>query len=145
MITEFQLKRHKRKPVINMTSLIDVLFLLLIFFMVTSTFVKESSLKVDLPEAEGQKGSMRLKSVDVVVTLDQQIMVNGNPVTREALKPKVEEALILLNDASAVVKFIVDQGVAYGFAIEIMGELKAAGVKTVLAITEQKSGSGEAE
>lgn len=62
---------------INITPLIDVVFLLLIFFMVSTTFTKESRLVIDLPEATGEQFETPAQSVEVLVASDGSYSVNG--------------------------------------------------------------------
>ncbi len=62
---------------VNLTPLIDVVFLLLIFFMVSTTFTKESHLEIALPTADGEVSEISVESVEVVITVDGQYSVNG--------------------------------------------------------------------
>ena len=72
--------RRQRKPEngVNLTPLIDVVFLLLIFFMVTTTFTKETHLVIDLPEAEGEVVEQPLMMIEVLVNRDGSYSINGN-------------------------------------------------------------------
>lgn len=62
---------------VNLTPLIDVVFLLLIFFMVSTTFTKETHLNIDLPEAEVEATVAPLDIVDIVVSSSGQYTING--------------------------------------------------------------------
>lgn len=62
---------------INLTPLIDVVFLLLIFFMVSTTFTKETHLSVDLPEAIGEKSSEATEQIEILINSDGSYSVNG--------------------------------------------------------------------
>ncbi|HEX7765049.1 MAG TPA: biopolymer transporter ExbD [Cellvibrio sp.] len=62
---------------INLTPLIDVVFLLLIFFMVSTTFTKETHLSVDLPEAVGEQSSELPKQIEILISSDGSYSVNG--------------------------------------------------------------------
>lgn len=71
-------KRSEHREVsLDMTSLIDVVFLLLIFFMVATTFTRESHLKVDLPEANGEASVANVEQIDVVINAQGSISVNN--------------------------------------------------------------------
>lgn len=61
-------RRAKMEVDVNLTPLIDVVFLLLIFFMVSTTFTKDSHLVLNLPEAEGQAGSIDAKQIEIVIS-----------------------------------------------------------------------------
>jgi biopolymer transport protein ExbD len=62
---------------VNLTPLIDVVFLLLIFFMVSTTFTKETHLSVDLPEAEGVPSSDVADTIEILINADGSYAVNG--------------------------------------------------------------------
>lgn len=64
---------------LNLTSLIDVIFVLLLFFVVTTTFSRPSQLKIDLPEASSSQAAQQseLKQLEVLVSADGQYEVNG--------------------------------------------------------------------
>lgn len=135
---DIEILPKKRKIIINITSLIDVLFLLLIFFMVTSTFVKNSALKVSLPAAKGGIALEQKKSLDILIKDNDTILLNGSSIKFNDLSSKVLELKKNLQDENPDIHFKVDENVSYGFAIKVMGELKASGIKTIMAITQQE-------
>lgn len=65
---------------VNLTPLIDVVFLLLIFFMVSTTFTRETQLTIDLPEAQGAPREAAQQPVEILVAEDGSYRVNGRPV-----------------------------------------------------------------
>lgn len=65
---------------INLTPLIDVVFLLLIFFMVSTTFTRESHLEIVLPEADAAAAEIQAEQVDVVIAAGGDMAVNGRPL-----------------------------------------------------------------
>ena len=73
--------RFRRQPRefegVNLTPLIDVVFLLLIFFMVSTTFTKETHLSIDLPEAQGQPSTERAEQVEILISAEGDYSVNG--------------------------------------------------------------------
>ena len=74
--------KFKRRPrpdnSINLTPLIDVVFLLLIFFMVSTTFTRETRLLVELPDAEGPQAPEEMpRQIEVVISVDGGYQVNG--------------------------------------------------------------------
>jgi len=71
-------RRQQRDEVgINLTPLIDVVFLLLIFFMVSTTFTRETHLSIDLPEAQGQPAEEQEKQIEILVDESGSYRVNG--------------------------------------------------------------------
>lgn len=73
------------EPDVNLTPMIDVVFLLLLFFMVSTSFIRESSLKVDLPQATGQALPEQDLAIDIVINADGYFVVNE--VTLESPSP----------------------------------------------------------
>ncbi len=70
--------RPRTQPEVNLTSLIDVVFLLLIFFMVSTSFVKQSQIAIRLPEADSAAvADEQPKSIDVLITDSGTYLVNG--------------------------------------------------------------------
>ncbi len=65
---------------VNLTPLIDVVFLLLIFFMVSTTFTRETQLTLDLPEANGEPREVVEQQVEVLVDEEGRYRVNGQPL-----------------------------------------------------------------
>jgi biopolymer transport protein ExbD len=73
--------RQKQEEVnVNLTPLIDVVFLLLIFFMVSTTFTKETHLEVDLPEARGDASVTEEQIIEILITDQGNYSVNGKPL-----------------------------------------------------------------
>ncbi|MCL6414781.1 biopolymer transporter ExbD [Aestuariirhabdus sp. Z084] len=80
-------RRQKTEEVsVNLTPLIDVVFLLLIFFMVSTTFTKESHLSIDLPEATGKPAVEHKKQVEIVIGKQGSYVVNGKPLINNEAK-----------------------------------------------------------
>ena len=71
-------RRHAREEVgINLTPLIDVVFLLLIFFMVSTTFTRETQLNIDLSEAQGQPKQAMEEPIEILIDESGTYRVNG--------------------------------------------------------------------
>jgi biopolymer transport protein ExbD len=87
-------RQNKEELSLNLTPLIDIVFLLLIFFMVSTTFTKESHLSINLPEADGEVSDAPKKMVEVVIDKDGQYSINGqNLITSKliTLKQAIEK------------------------------------------------------
>ncbi len=75
------LQPNKRvAPELNLTPLIDVVFLLLIFFMVSTTFERESQITIELPEAGGEEMSVERRVLDITVDRQGRFFVNQQEV-----------------------------------------------------------------
>lgn len=71
---------------INLTPLIDVVFLLLIFFMVSTTFTKETHLSVDLPEAVGEQSSELPEQIEILISTEGSYSVNGQALVNSKIE-----------------------------------------------------------
>jgi biopolymer transport protein ExbD len=70
----------KEEPEVNLTSLIDVVLLLLIFFMVTTSFVRETEIRMQLPEAQAEARLANQDSLEITVTADGNYLVDGREI-----------------------------------------------------------------
>ena len=84
-------------PEISLTPLIDVVFLLLIFFMVSTTFERHSELSIELPEASAEKNMRDDAIIDVVIDAGGSVYVEGRPLA----DPRLEHLQRALAEASA--------------------------------------------
>lgn len=118
---------------INVTSLVDVMMVLLIIFMLTAPFI-QAGIQVKLPKAK----STVIKETDAVivsVTKDRKVYVNNDLVPEEQLG----STLATLKAAGEERIFVrADQDVPYGAVMSVIGEVKAAGISDVGMITEKK-------
>jgi len=126
-------ERKKTKIVINITSLIDVIFLLLIFFLVTSTFSEQPSLKIDLPRATSS-GSGHKEELVLAVSRNGNLYLDQREVTRSELPGLLAEAARKSDDPSLVLR--ADRQVSYGLIVELMDISRRVGVEKIVALTE---------
>ncbi len=113
----------------DMTPMIDVVFLLLIFFMVSTVFVDFSrKMDISLPKSKTSKNDEAPKKLLVEMTLDKKVFLDGKPVTL----PEID--LILANpDRSNVDNAVIkaDKGLPYGEVVEVMGILQSANIMDI--------------
>jgi biopolymer transport protein ExbD len=93
-----QFRRQRREEdSVNLTPLIDVVFLLLIFFMVATTFTEETHLSVDLPEAVGEPTTDSGDRLDIVINADGSYTVNGQALVNNKIET-LKSALTKLSE-----------------------------------------------
>lgn len=83
---------ENEEPELNLTSLIDVVLLLVIFFMVSTSFVRETELKVQLPEASAEAPASDTPAMEIVVDADGNYFLNGKPLVEA--RPEVLQRAI---------------------------------------------------
>lgn len=104
---------------INLTPLIDVVFLLLIFFMVSTTFERESEIEIELPEATAERPDREAAAVEVWIDTGGRLYLNGRPLEdagvsglRTALEalaiPEPRPALVIGADASTPYQTVIN-------------------------------------
>jgi biopolymer transport protein ExbD len=114
---------------INLPSMTDIIFLLLIFFMV-ATVLKDSTRRLDvqLPEARsGQAAEARRLTIEMAA--DGTMSLNGELVTQEQLEQQLQQMEEAEGERSVVIK--ADKRLAYGKVIEIMGLCQTAGIPDI--------------
>ena len=128
-------EKKRRRVTINITSLIDVLFLLLIFFMVSSTFLERPGMKLDLPKAS-HKESIRMEGYTLFVTQEEKLFLNDEPVKLNELEAKLRKIAPEIEEEGIVLQ--ADEQIRYGLVIEVMDMIKKSGIKKMVVATEIK-------
>ncbi len=136
---QFRAKRYI-KPIINIASLVDVLFLLLIFFMVTSAFVEQPNIKLELPSTRHSEVS-KIDNMILTIARDGKLYLQDRPVDKKNLEKELRRVILDTGDDVLVLK--ADKFVPYGVVIDIMDAVKGAGFKKVIAPTIMEEESGK--
>ena len=115
----FNRGRHQEEPEINLVPMIDVLLVIIIFLMLTTTYSKFSGLEINLPTADASQTQEQSNEVDVVITASGQVLINKSPlpsaevpVIADALRRAAggnKEPVIVINaDAKATHQSVID-------------------------------------
>jgi len=119
---------------INITPLVDIVFLLLIFFLLTAFFIRPEGLSVNLPGADAPPVAVSDEIV-VVVESDGRIKLSGVTVSLPVLEEQVREALAEGPERPVVVR--ADREVRLERAVAVMERCKKAGAKKLIIATEK--------
>ncbi len=120
---------------IELIPLIDVVLLLLIFFILSSRFIFQSGIVVDLPQAVTRE-SRPSSSHTIILTKSGFIFYDGRKVNLEGLNFGLELATAKGRNPLLIIK--ADRGVSYGQVVEIIGLVKKRGINRVALATEPK-------
>ncbi len=145
-----KLERIKRRSggtlVLEITPLIDVVFLLLIFFMLATSFDERSAFKIDLPKSTAAKTKSTLKEVQVLVDKEKNIYLRYTDNSGKSQSEKLDLSSFVsvvsekLNiSESKDVMISADKAIDYGFIVEIMSLLKESGATAINIDTAIKS------
>lgn len=122
---------------INITPLTDIFLVLLIIFMVTSTVLSQSGIKVSLPKASSDTTSVQPdKGITVAVKSDGSIYLNEKPTSLETLTADIQAALPLSKDKLVVLEG--DEKILLGTAVIVMDKARKAGAQRFAIATKNE-------
>ena len=121
--------RNKVSPDFNMSSMTDIVFLLLIFFMLTSTLVSPNALKLLLPNSKAK--TLEKQTVSVSITKEIDFFINERKVTENNLERELK--LLLENKQEAAIILHTDKTVDIEFVVKVMDIAYRNKYKIVLA------------
>ena len=123
---------------LGILNLIDVLFVLLLFFLITSSFSEETVVKVDRAQASTAQ-STEATNLRVSITASGAVYTEGVAVELTELKRRVERAIARDRTSSAIV--IPDRAVPAGRLVEVVDAIREAGIQNVAIAAERKTES----
>jgi biopolymer transport protein ExbD len=133
----FQRGREKEPLEINLVPLIDVMMVILIFLMITTTYSKYTELQINLPTADAEKQPERANELTVLVNAEGQYVINRNPVPFRGVEPLATElrrAAGTLKDPVVVIS--ADAAATHQSVVRVMEAARIAGL-TQLTFTTQ--------
>lgn len=134
-------KRQRSQEIgVDLTPLIDVVFLLLIFFMVSATFTRESHLNIQLPEARGDAVETEVRLIDVVVSAEGLYVVNDRTLVNNR-RNTLEQAVRELSQGDTGLPFIItaDARTPHEFVVRAMDVAGQLGFSRLSITTERTS------
>ena len=121
-------ERKKSESEVNLTPMLDVVFIMLIFFIVTASFVKESGIEISRPGASTAVRKER-GNILIAITANDQIWMNRRQVDPRALRANIERMHAENPQGSVVVQ--ADKNAKTGLLVQVMDAARSAGVKEV--------------
>jgi len=129
-----QFKEKKKKSQgINITSLIDVMFILLIFFMVSSSFIEQPGMKLELPAIKSQEVA-RIENLVMFVSKDGKIMIGEKSVAMDSLVVEIEKLVPEMKEKTLILK--ADKSTKHGLIVQIMDIAKRSGLQKIVIGTQ---------
>ena len=127
-----------RGVIINVTSLIDVMFLLLIFFMVSSTFKNQPAIDLSLPHSASAQETTVTPTV-VYLTRDGRLFLDDQPIEPGALEQRLTQLQAATGEDRIVLR--ADEHAEHGAVVELIDLIKQAGFRRVSLAAKPKGGS----
>lgn len=126
--------KRQRRPAIHLTALIDIVFLLLIFFLLASSFVQQVAVNIVVPEVESENTGL-LNDIVVEISHDGTIWFEKTKVTSGQLAKIL--AYQLKSQGTDTVVIRADRRVAYDVVVEAIDAAKLAGAKNLFLVARQ--------
>ncbi len=136
-------RRQRREEVgINLTPLIDVVFLLLIFFMVSTTFTRETQLNIDLPEAEGKLAKPSPDQIEILIDEQGNYRVNGQGLVDNRTRT-LQAAIYKLSAGDTTLPMVItaDAQAAHQYVVRAMDAAGKMGFVHLSITTRQPEGA----
>lgn len=133
--------KRRADPVLDVTPMIDIVFQLVLFFMVSTTFVSSPGIQVDLPRSSAQVVLNDDQDLSVWIALDGSIRVNEQAVDLNKLNDVFRRAAE--RDPNTLVILKADQGVTHGRVVTVMDIARSRGLARLAIATEAKGSRGD--
>ena len=128
-------KREEEDSEINITPMMDIVFIMLIFFIVTTSFIKETGIDPNRPEAETASRS-ELGNILIAISPNDRIWMNKNPIELETVRILMEAAHAENPESSVVI--VADELASTGLVIDIMDQIRLGGISKVSLSAREK-------
>ena len=126
-------RRPEEEGEINITPMLDIVFIMLIFFIVTTSFVKEPGISPSRPFAQTAATRER-GNIMIAVSRDDHIWMNKSRVELTGVRPLVEAARAENPESSVII--VADQAASTGMVIDLMDQVRVAGVTSIALAAE---------
>jgi biopolymer transport protein ExbD len=135
-------RRGRHEATVELTPLIDVVFLLLIFFMVSTTFIRETQLKIDLPEAAGELQEIEEDVIEITVDRAGDYAVNDRLLVNNDMRTLVRALEAVLEERGAGISRLIitaDANTAHQSVVRAMDAAGKVGLTRISITTQQPS------
>ena len=129
-------QQAEEEPGIDLTPMLDVVFIMLIFFIVTSSFIKESGIEVNRPQADSAS-SQDKGNILMAVTADGQVWLDKQVVDVRSVRAHVQR--MRQEQPEGVVVVQADQDARTGLVVQVMDQARLAGVDDVVLAASTES------
>jgi len=133
-------KQKKQEVTVNLTPLIDVVFLLLIFFMVSTSFTRETQIQLDLPKASVEPLETKKEALEISIDKEGRFFVDGKSLVNtsiDTLKKAISPVLIKNKDISVIIS--ADANTPYQSVITAMDATSQLGVINLKMATQRNT------
>lgn len=129
-------RRKREEPRVDLTPMVDVVFLLLIFFMISTTFVETPGISVQLPESSSQRDIQAPEEVKVQLSRDGDIFIGDEQLSLEELRQRLTGHGAKAKEMNFAL--YADREARHGRVVEVMDLAREAGFGKLAIATEQR-------
>ncbi len=129
MTRRHQFKRTEEDNEVNLTPMLDVVFIMLIFFIVTASFVKESGIDVSRPDANQQQQETKKRSILISITSSNEIWIQKRRVDVRAVRANIERLLAERPESGVVIQ--AAESAENGTFVRVLDQARMAGALNV--------------
>ncbi|MBA1147241.1 biopolymer transporter ExbD [Ectothiorhodospiraceae bacterium WFHF3C12] len=135
----YRQRREQTEQDINISPLIDMVFILLIFFMVSTTFVKDMDLDIERPKASSATPSST-KAIRLYIDNNGETYLDGQPIRTWVIQSRLRDLLKTSTGSSVLV--VTDENVPASKLITVVDQARLSGAEDVGVATVQEAGRG---
>ena len=128
-------RRRRAGALLNLTPLIDIDFLLLVFFMLTSHFIEDQTIDINLPKANSGSAALAEEFVEVIVDQQGNLLVNGRATALEHLEQTLRGALHA--PGARFIRLRGDHQAQLGLVVSVIDAARGAGAEALDILTRQ--------
>jgi biopolymer transport protein ExbD len=126
--------RIEQSPRLMIIPMIDIIFFLLVFFMMSTLYmVEQRTLPVNLPQAVASQADLQ-KNTAITVTREGRVLVEQEDIPPDLLRSRIQAQLVRQADTAFIIR--ADKQAEYGKVVTVLDELKAIGVRRIAVATE---------
>lgn len=127
------LSKDKKKILLNITPLVDVLLILIVFFAITSTFLEQPGIKLQLPKA-ASSDLQKIEKAVLIISKNSELFFRDKNITLDELPGILEVAMETSLDKSLIIS--ADEKVEHGLVVSVMDLARQNGVEKLVISTE---------
>lgn len=120
----------------DITPMIDVVFLLLIFFMLSTTFIVQPGITINLPKSSAEEMKKEKEEIDISISREGDFYLEGKKVTLQALYELFTKAAATSKESIVIIN--ADEMTSHGSVVSVMDSAKEAGITKLAVATESK-------
>lgn len=126
--------KNKRIVTTALISMTDVVFLLIIFLLVSSSFINHGGLKINLPKATTTKTDFP-RTIEVVLTQDETLLLDSKPIAWESIVPVLKDRIVA--QPELIISLSADENVPLKSAVKALDLLRQCGTDKVMLATQK--------